>query len=106
VAVGFALKEVPDREDGAAEVGEDDHALATVGASDRLSDGVSARPQLSVGTAARGFNSNLGAGHLRGQVCQAARKLKAMGDKYNPDQIRNSPAGWICPRDRVLDDGP
>jgi hypothetical protein len=43
---------------------------------------------------------------LRGQVCQAARKLKAMGDKYNPDQIRNSPAGWICPRDRVLDDGP
>src|SRR6267142_4429507 len=41
VTVGFALEQVTDGENGAAEVGEHDHSLAAIGSRDRLSDRVS-----------------------------------------------------------------
>src|ERR1700682_99646 len=73
VAAGLALEQVADRQDGAAEVGEDDDALAGVRASKRLTDGVSARPERPARTASRRFNLDLGAGDLSGQIGQALR---------------------------------
>src|ERR1700704_280806 len=105
VTVGFALEQVADGEDGAAEVGEHDHALAAVGPRDRLSHRVSVGAQLAVRAAAGGLNFDLGAGNLGGQIGQSARQFQAVGDQYNPDQIRHSPAGLNVPRNRVPEDG-
>src|SRR5258706_2298242 len=104
VTVGLALKQVTHRQDGAAEVGQHDHALAGVGASDRLSDRVSVGAELAVRTTAGGLDLDLGARDLGGEISQPARQFQAVGDQYNPDQIRHSPAG-NAPRNCVPEDG-
>src|SRR5882672_8733887 len=104
VPVGFALEQVTDGEDGAAEVRQHDHTLAAVGARDRLSHGVAVGAELAVRTASRGLDLHLGARDLGGEISQPARQFQAVGDQYNPDQIRHSPAG-NAPRNCVPEDG-
>ena len=41
----------------------------------------------------RRLDFDLGPGHLGGQIRKPARELTAVGDQYNPDQIRHSPRG-------------
>ena len=105
MAVGFALEQVTDGKDGAAEVGEHDDPLAGIGSGDRLTNGVSVGAELAVRSAAGGFDLDLGARDLGGEISQSARQFEAMGDQYNPDQIRHSPAGPDVPRNRVPEDG-
>lgn len=105
MAVGLALEQVTDGEDRAAEVGEHDHALAAVGARDRLTHRVSAGAELAVWAPARGFNFDLGSRDLGREIREPTRQLPAMGDQYNPDQIRHSRRGLFTPRNRVPDDG-
>src|SRR5712691_4189586 len=105
VAVGLALKQVTHGEDGAAEVGEHDHALAAVGAGDRLSDRVSVGAELAVRTTAGGLDLDLGARDLGGEISQPACQFQAVRDQYNPDQLRHSPAGPNVPRNCVPEDG-
>jgi hypothetical protein len=71
VAVGFALEQVADGEDRAAEVGEHHDSLAGIGSSDRLSHGVAARAQGTARAAAGRFDLDLGAGYLGSQVREA-----------------------------------
>jgi hypothetical protein len=101
MAVGFALEEVADGEDRAAEVREDHDSLAAVGARDRLSHGVAARAKRTARAAPGGLDLHLAAGHLGGQVGEASSQFSAVGDKYNPDQFRSSPARAFEPRIRV-----
>src|SRR6266566_629366 len=105
VAVGFALEQVTHRENGAAEVGEHDHALTAIGTGDGLSDRVSVGAQLAVRTTAGGLDLDVGARDLGGELSQPACQFQAVGDQYNPDQIRHSPAGPDMPRNRVPEDG-
>jgi hypothetical protein len=105
VTVGFAFEEVADGEDGAAEVGEDHDALAAVGPRDRLPHSIAGSAQRSSGGAARRLDLDLATGHLRGQIREAACELEAVGDQYNPDQIRHSQERLFAPRNRVPDDG-
>jgi len=102
VTVGLALEQVADGEDRAAEVGEHNHALAAVGAGNRLAHRDAIRPELPVWTASRGLDFHIGPSDLGRQIRQATRELKAVGDQYNPDQIRHSPARVNAPRNRVF----
>src|SRR5712691_1613528 len=105
MAVHLAFEQVANGEDRAAEVGEHHHALATVSPCDRLSHRVPAGAERPARAPAGRLDLHAVAGDLGCQVRQAAGEFMAVGDQYNPDQIRHSPQ---CPeghRNRVPDDG-
>jgi hypothetical protein len=85
------LEQVAHGEDGAPEVRQHHDSLAAVRTCDRLSHGIAAGAEGPPWPAARGLDSNLRPGDLGRQIREAASELEAVGDKYNPDQIRNSP---------------
>ncbi len=105
MAVQLAFEQVANGQDRAAEVGEHNNTLATVSPCDRLSHRVPAGAERPARAPARGLDLHAVAGDLGCQIRQASRKFMAVGDQYNPDQIRHSPRGPERPRNRVPDDG-
>jgi hypothetical protein len=52
--------------------------------------------QRPVGTAARGFDADVGAGDLSGEVGQAAREVAAMRYDYDPDHAFLRSSGVVA----------
>ncbi len=72
--------------------------MPAVRAGDGFADGVAVRPERAPRRTSGGLDTNLGAGDLRGQLGKAVSQFQAVGDQYNPDQIRLLPNLKLAPR--------
>ena len=79
------LEHVADGKDGAAEVAEYHDAGALVGSFDGRANAVLVGPEAAVRQAARGFDADVGTGHLRGEGREALRKIRTVRYDYDPD---------------------
>jgi hypothetical protein len=88
--IALALEHMPDGENGATDVTEDDHSVASIRPADRVPHEAVVGAQRAVGRAARDLDPDLWACHLAGQIRHAARKVGAMRDNYDPNHLTAS----------------
>src|ERR1700704_1021212 len=79
-----------DGQDGAAQVGQHDHASALLGPSYRALDQLPGRAEAALRVATRRLDSNLASCDLTSQSGQPSRQFSAVRHQYNPDQAAPS----------------
>jgi DNA-binding IclR family transcriptional regulator len=78
---------VPDHQDRAAQVDQDDNSGAGVGAPQRRLNPVAAGSEATVGTASGGLHAHLVPGNLADDLGEATGQGRAVRHQYNPDHI-------------------